>query len=177
MAGIDTGGGHGGKKGVNQEIPLIPFIDLLLCCVMFLLVSAVWNQFARLEANQQVPGQSSSDEAPEEPPQRLILQIQQTGFVLGSSAGDSETIEKLGEDYDFIELRKKLQHQKLNVFPNKNDIIIAPENGVLYKSVIATMDVAKGYLLDDNGRPILDANKNEQPLFPIVSLSDAATLQ
>jgi biopolymer transport protein ExbD len=177
MAGIDTGGGHGGKKGVNQEIPLIPFIDLLLCCVMFLLVSAVWNQFARLEANQQVPGQSSSDEAPDEPPQRLILQIQQTGFVLGSSAGDSETIEKLGDDYDFIELRKKLQHQKLNVFPNKNDIIIAPENGVLYKSVIAAMDVAKGYLLDDNGRPILDANKNEQPLFPVVSLSDAATLQ
>jgi biopolymer transport protein ExbD len=177
MAGIDTGGGHGGKKGVNQEIPLIPFIDLLLCCVMFLLVSAVWNQFARLEANQQVPGQSASDEAPEDPPQRLILQIQQTGFVLGSSAGDSETIEKLGDDYDFVELRKKLQHQKLNVFPNKNDIVIAPENGVFYKSVIATMDVAKGYLLDDNGRPILDAAKNEQPLFPIVSLSDAATLQ
>lgn len=29
----------GGSKSVNQEIPLIPFIDLLLCVVMFLLMS------------------------------------------------------------------------------------------------------------------------------------------
>src|SRR5690606_37934007 len=121
--------------------------------------------------NQQVPGQSQSDDVPEEPPQRLILQIQQTGFVLGSSAGDSETIDKLGDDYDFNQLRRRLQHQKLNVFPNKDDIVIAPENGVLYKSVIAAMDVAKGHIVDDAGRPILDANKNEQVLFPKVSLS------
>ena len=30
MAGIDTGGGHGGKRTTNHEIPLIPFIDFLL---------------------------------------------------------------------------------------------------------------------------------------------------
>lgn len=29
----------GGAKATNQEIPLIPFIDLLLCVVMFLLMS------------------------------------------------------------------------------------------------------------------------------------------
>jgi len=36
MAGIDTGGGHGGKRATNHEIPLIPFIDFLLCLVAFL---------------------------------------------------------------------------------------------------------------------------------------------
>ena len=51
MAAIDSGGGESGKKAVNQEIPLIPFIDLLLCCVMFLLATAVWNleQWERAE--------------------------------------------------------------------------------------------------------------------------------
>ena len=29
MAGIDVGGGHG-KRNLNHEIPLIPFIDFLL---------------------------------------------------------------------------------------------------------------------------------------------------
>ena len=48
MGGISVGGGHGGKKSVDSEIPLVPFIDLLLCCVMFLLVTAVWNRLARL---------------------------------------------------------------------------------------------------------------------------------
>ena len=35
MGGISVGGGHGGKKNLDSEIPLVPFIDLLLCCVMF----------------------------------------------------------------------------------------------------------------------------------------------
>jgi biopolymer transport protein ExbD len=56
MAGIDVGGGHGGKRAVNHEIPLIPFIDFLLCLVAFLLVTAVWTQSARLEADARVPG-------------------------------------------------------------------------------------------------------------------------
>jgi biopolymer transport protein ExbD len=55
MAGIDVGG-HGGKRAANHEIPLIPFIDFLLCLVMFLLVTAVWSQMARIEADAKVPG-------------------------------------------------------------------------------------------------------------------------
>ena len=66
MGGISVGGGHGGKKSVDSEIPLVPFIDLLLCCVMFLLVTAVWNQLARLNANQQQPGQNAPNEPPPE---------------------------------------------------------------------------------------------------------------
>jgi hypothetical protein len=56
MAGIDVGGGHGGKRNVNHEIPLIPFIDFLLCLVAFLLVTAVWSQMARINADARVPG-------------------------------------------------------------------------------------------------------------------------
>ena len=51
MASISTGSEGGGRKTVDSEIPLVPFIDLLLCCVMFLLVTAVWNQLAAVEAS------------------------------------------------------------------------------------------------------------------------------
>jgi len=77
MGGIDTGGGHGGKKSVDQEIPLVPFIDLLFCCIMFLLATAVWNQLARLSANQRTPGQAATQDSP--PPEervKVILQVQ-----------------------------------------------------------------------------------------------------
>ncbi len=56
MAGIDVGGGHGGKRATNHEHPLIPFIDFLLCLVAFLLVTAVWSQMARINADARVPG-------------------------------------------------------------------------------------------------------------------------
>jgi len=159
MAGVSVGdGGHGGKKSVDHEIPLIPFIDLLLCCVMFLLATAVWTQLARINANQQQPGQQAPEDAP--PPEdrvKLILQVQNTGFVLASTAGDRVAINKNGEEYDLIELRNKLQERK-RLEPNRQDIIVAPEDGVRYEDVISAMDLVVG-----EG-------------FPQMSLSDGASL-
>lgn len=144
MASIDTGGGGGGKKSVDQEVPLIPFIDLLFCCVMFLLATAVWNQLARISANQSVPGQSANEDQP--PPEervKLILQVQSSGYVLASTAGDSITIARNGDEYDTEELRTKLQERK-RLEPNRQDIIVAPEDGVRYEDVIAAMDMVVG---------------------------------
>ena len=56
MAGIEVGGRHGGKRSMNHEVPLIPFIDFLLCLVAFLLVTAVWSQMARINVDARVPG-------------------------------------------------------------------------------------------------------------------------
>lgn len=150
MASVDTGGGgHGGKKSVDQEIPLVPFIDLLLCCVMFLLVTAVWNQLARLNANQQVPGQPQTpDQPPPEERVKLILQVQNSGFVLASTAGDRITINKNGDTYDMEELRTKLQERK-RLEPNRRDIIVAPEDGVRYEDVVHAMDLVVGEGFED----------------------------
>ncbi len=144
MGGIDTGGGHGGKKNVDQEIPLVPFIDLLFCCIMFLLATAVWNQLARISANQQVPGQAPTpDQPPPEERVKLILQVQNSGYVLASTAGDSITIAKNGDSYNLEELRTKLQERK-RLEPNRRDIIVAPEDGVRYEDVVNAMDMVVG---------------------------------
>lgn len=158
MGGIDTGGGHGGKKSVDQEIPLIPFIDLLFCCIMFLLATAVWNQLARLNANQRAPGQAQNQDTP--PPEervKLILQVQNAGYVLSSTAGDSLTIAKNGDQYDEVQLKTKLQ-ERHRLEPNRRDIIVAPEDGVMYQHVVKAMDIVVG----EN--------------FPDVTLSDGAGL-
>lgn len=142
MAGISVGGeGKGGKKSVNHEIPLIPFIDLLLCCVMFLLVTAVWNQLARINANQQQP----SNQAPDNMEQKIkvVLQVQNTGYVLASTAGDRLEIPKVAEKYDVESLREKLQDRK-RLEPNRRDLIVAPEDGVIYSDVVEAMDTVVG---------------------------------
>jgi biopolymer transport protein ExbD len=144
MASISAGGGHGGKKSVDHSIPLVPFIDLLLCCVMFLLVTAVWNQLARLNANQQQPGQPQMDTPPPEDPQiKLILQVQGTGYVLATSAGERTAIPKNGDAYDVEELVKKLKERR-ELEPNRKDITVAPEDGVIYEEVVKAMDVVVG---------------------------------
>lgn len=157
MGGISVGGGHGGKKSVDSEIPLVPFIDLLLCCVMFLLVTAVWNQLAKLNANQQQPGQQAPNEPPPEEKVKVILQVQATGFVLASTAGDRIEVPKSGDQYDMEGLREKLQERK-RLDPNRKDLVVAPEDGVRYEDVVASMDMVVG-----EG-------------FPDMSLSDGSTL-
>jgi biopolymer transport protein ExbD len=158
MGGISVGGGgHGGKKSVDSEIPLIPFIDLLLCCVMFLLVTAVWNQLAKLNANQQQPGQQAPNEPPPEEKVKVILQVQASGFVLASTAGDRIEVPKTGDQYDMEGLREKLQERK-RLDPNRKDLVVAPEDGVRYEDVVASMDMVVG-----EG-------------FPDMSLSDGSTL-
>lgn len=76
MAGIDVGGGHG-KRPLNQEIPLIPFIDFLLCLVSFLLITAVWTQMSRINADARVPGPPDPDKPlnPQEKPKVLHVEM------------------------------------------------------------------------------------------------------
>ena len=63
MAGVDVGGGSGGggRKAVDSDINMIPFIDLLLVNISFLLITAVWSHMARLNADAQVPGPPRPD--------------------------------------------------------------------------------------------------------------------
>lgn len=57
MGGVDVGGGgKGGRKSLDSEINMIPFIDLLMVTISFLLITAVWSHMARINADAQVPG-------------------------------------------------------------------------------------------------------------------------
>ncbi len=80
MAGIDTGGGHG-KRDTNHEIPLIPFIDFLLCLVAFLLVTAVWSQMARVNADARVPGPPKPTEEEDPKKKEKQLHVEMRGEV------------------------------------------------------------------------------------------------
>src|SRR5215475_11740426 len=123
MAGIDVGGGHGGRRSVNQELPLVPFIDFLLCLVMFLLVTAVWSQMARLNADAQVPGPPNPDKDIEEQKKEKTLHVEMKGdkeFNLVWKEGTTvvNTIEvprkqvPFGEgEYTYPDLGKKIEDE------------------------------------------------------------------
>ena len=58
MAGIDIGSGTSKKRSINSEVNMIPFIDLLMVTIAFLLITAVWVNRSRISADAQVPGQN-----------------------------------------------------------------------------------------------------------------------
>ena len=124
MAGIDVGQGGGGRRPVNQELPLIPFIDFLLCLVAFLLVTAVWSQMARINADARVPGPPRPQDEMDEPPKSKSLHVEMRGerkFQLvwkeGSTVINTIDVERKavnvgqGGDVQYPELGKKVAEE------------------------------------------------------------------
>jgi len=136
MAGIDTGSGHGGKKSVNQEIPLVPFIDFLLCCVMFLLVTAVWNQLSRLETDADVPGETAPSDR--EPPIARRLIVGPAGYELVVGDG-SRVIPRQGDRLDVASLDRSLR-ELAAADRNRTDLVVEAADGILYEDVVQAMD-------------------------------------
>jgi hypothetical protein len=56
MAGISVGGGKHGRRALDHSLPLVPFIDFMICLVAFLIVTAVWTQLSRINATGLAPG-------------------------------------------------------------------------------------------------------------------------
>jgi len=73
MAGVttETGGGSG-RRAVDSEINMIPMIDLLVCCISFLLITAVWSHMSRMNADAQVPGTATDGPQITQPPDKVL---------------------------------------------------------------------------------------------------------
>ncbi len=89
MAQIEIGTGGAARRETNRDLPLVPFIDFLLCLVSFLLITAVWTQSARLDASANVPGKPcEGDKCHEERPKRLHVELKDKKFSLVWKQGD-----------------------------------------------------------------------------------------
>jgi hypothetical protein len=85
MAFINAAEAHG-RRSFDRELPLVPFIDFLLCLVAFLLVSAVWTEHSRLEAGANVPGPVG---VPPSLRQTLLVSIAERAFELSWRQGET----------------------------------------------------------------------------------------
>jgi biopolymer transport protein ExbD len=131
----------GGKKPLDAAINLVPFIDLLSCCISFLLITAVWTQLARMNVTQKGQGAAGSETEVKEQTVQLTLFINQDGYDFAKSTGENTNIPKKGDDYDYTRLADVLKEAKA-AYPDKNDIQIKADDAVIYNKIIHTMDIA-----------------------------------
>lgn len=135
-----TPSGKGGKKPLDAAINLVPFIDLLSCCISFLLITAVWTQLARMDVTQKSQGRAAPTEDQPPPTVQLTLFINQDGYIFSKSTGESTSIDKKGEEYDYAKLADTLGAAKKE-HQDKEDITIKVDDAVIYNKVVKTMDI------------------------------------
>lgn len=146
-------GGKKGKKPLDAELNLVPFIDLLCSLISFLLMTAIWSEMAALELNQGPMGDEPPPQQEEQDKLSLKIFLTQKGFKLTGKETDIDIPCKAepciqpsmkdGEphvsNYDMAQLTQKLTEKK-TAWPNDEDVYIDIDDGVPYNEMIGTMD-------------------------------------
>ncbi len=140
----EGGGGKKKKKKLDAIINVVPAIDLLSCCISFLLVSAVWTQVGRLQAQQL----GNAEAPPDVPKITLSVSITDRGFVVIPSIGQPDVIAPTerhaeGPVYDYKRLSEKLKALR-ETYHELTSVTVAAEDNVLYDDLVRVIDTCLG---------------------------------
>ncbi|MDP3276408.1 MAG: biopolymer transporter ExbD [Deltaproteobacteria bacterium] len=138
MGGVSVESGKGGRKGVDQQINMVPFIDLLISLIAFLLMTAVWVQSGTLEAQQ--PAGAPTPESQPQPQQedQLKIFVRPNEIAVGLSAADITPYANGPQQWD--QLRTKLRERR-QANRQMREVWVQPDSAVSYNTIIRVMDV------------------------------------
>ena len=141
MGQVEEMNSSSGRKS-NVDLNLVPFIDLMSVCIIFLLITAVWTQISMIQLGSSIYSKKTSEEVITPPPfSEVILRVDvlPEGFrvLLGT---DMREIPKLSDgNYDkksLITFLEKVKEQ----YPEKVDGVASVRDNVYYKHLIEAMD-------------------------------------
>ncbi len=143
------GGGKKKKKSLDAVINVVPAIDLLSCCISFLLFTAVWTQISRLQVQQLGTGAPEPPAAEQQKTLLVTLAMGERGFNLSTSSGTSVDIPALGRGpegqirFDLKVLGEKLKQLKSD-YPDTSAITLSAEDTVSYGDLVQVIDACVG---------------------------------
>lgn len=114
MAGVEVQGNKG-QRSTNADINMIPFIDLLMVTVAFLLITAVWTTHSQIPTNAQVPGPPSDAPVDIANVEKVLhVDVQQDSFKLtwrqGSTVVSELSVARNGQS-DHRELAAQIEKE------------------------------------------------------------------
>jgi len=139
MASISDGDDDG--RGTTVDLNLVPIIDLMSVCIIFLLITAVWTQVSMIQIGSSIYGKKSNDDKVEPPPKAEIpfrLDVLRDGYrvIIGRS---TLKFPKIGDKYDGEKLTVELKKIK-ELYPEKVDAVVTILDDLPYDSLIGGMD-------------------------------------
>jgi biopolymer transport protein TolR len=143
------GGGKRRKKSLDAVINVVPAIDLLSCCITFLLYTAVWTQISRLQVQQLGTGAPEVEQTEQQKQLLVTLAMGERGFNLSTSAGLSLDIPSLGRGQDgVVRYDLKMLGDKLKQLKSENPetaaVTVSAEDTVNYGDLVQVIDACIG---------------------------------
>lgn len=168
MASIDTGSGRGRQgRNTNHDLPLVPFVDFLLCLVVFLLASGGFQGLARLQSSANVPGKAS--DVSDVPSKRLHVDVSAQRFRLSWRTGATvvatselpvEPVIEANGNKRYPKLARFLDHDwqangvhQAATDPVLDEAVLHVQSSAAYEDVVAVLDALRAPRRDLPGRP------------------------
>lgn len=132
--------GSGSGKNVAVEVNIVPFIDLMSVLIIFLLITAVWQQISMIQVGSSIYGKRTQEKVAPPPQDSIVfrLDVLTSGHrvVFGTSVTH---VPKKDGDYDLERLQKHLKELKKKR-PKKKDVVITIGDRLKYLYLINAMD-------------------------------------
>jgi biopolymer transport protein ExbD len=153
-----------GGGGGQEELNLVPYLDIMVNLIMFMLLATAY--IVELKESPVLPpayGGGAGSGSEQKP--YLTIAMADAGYAIlgGASAEGNVPIGKRGDQYDTKALTAKLKELKATVPNLSESVVITAGTGQTYKDVMATMDAARF-----DGDP-------KRPLFTGVTLAQVVT--
>ncbi len=136
--------GKGGKKSLDANINLVPYIDMLMTIMTFLMMTAVWTQIAMLEVQNASGG---AQEQPEDPdinaPKPILVLAAKEQVTVTEEGQESRPFPATQDGYDFKGIEIELKRLK-DVRKDREVVKIQSEDGIQYQYLAKLIDLATG---------------------------------
>jgi biopolymer transport protein ExbD len=149
-----------------KDLELTTLLNILIVLVAFLLLSAVFSKVTIQELN--MPPQGGGAAPVNKPPVTIEVVIRKDALEIGDGKIVTDTIPKVGQQYDIKELSLRLKRLKDNNM-DKKDVILLVEPDIDYATMISVMDGVKFVSFVT----AMDNKQKTITLFPNVTVGDA----
>lgn len=136
--------GKGGKKSLDANINLVPYIDMLMTIMTFLMMTAVWTQIAMLEVQNASGGAEATAEEPDpNAPKPILILAGKEQVTVQEEGQEARPFPATQDGYDFngigIELKRLKDARK-----DREVVKIQSEDGIQYQHLTRLIDIATG---------------------------------
>jgi biopolymer transport protein TolR len=136
--------GKGGKKALDANINLVPYIDLLMTIMTFLMMTAVWTQITMLEVQNASGGAEAQAEEPDpNAPKPILVLVGKEQVVIQEEGAESRPFPATADGYDFAGIGIELKRLK-DARQDREVVKIQSEDGVQYVNLTKLIDLATG---------------------------------
>jgi biopolymer transport protein ExbD len=136
--------GKGGKKSLDANINLVPYIDMLMTIMTFLMMTAVWTQIAMLEVQNASGGAEAQPEEPDpNKPKAVMVLVGKEQVTIQEEGAEARPFLATADGFDWNGINIELKRLK-DARQDRNEVKIQSEDGVKYEHLTKLIDLSTG---------------------------------